>query len=99
MDIFGPHYTELRLFLKKYLKMVMDDVVDVTNVRPSNLWSTRPKKDLWVVEVVFNEDTKLSFEEFSNLENELLKLISIYGEEVNQVMLKRLFIVGDKIIE
>lgn len=77
----------------------MDDVVDVTNVRPSNLWHTRPKKDLWVVEVVFNEDTNLSFEEFSNLENELLKLISVYGEEVNQVMLKRLFIVGDKIIE
>lgn len=99
MDIFGPHYTELRLFLKKYLKMEMDDVVDVTNVRPSNLWGTRPKKDLWVVEVVFNEDTNLSLEEFSNLENELLKLISIYGEEVNQVMLKRLFIVGDKVIK
>lgn len=77
----------------------MDDVVDVTSVRPSNLWHTRPKKDLWVVEVVFNEDTNLSFEEFSKLENELLKLISIYGEEVSQVILKILFIVGDKAIK
>lgn len=105
MDIFGPTYTELRLFLKKYLKMEMDDVVDVTVVRLSdtshvnyqtsillNVNGNIYKQPIWEIEVVCREGGEHSY---GDLTDAVRKYITLFGEELYLLKLSRVFIVDE----
>ena len=105
MDIFGHHYTELRLFLKKYLKMEMDDVVDVTVVRLSdtshlnyqtsillNVNGNIYKQPIWEIEVVCREGSERSY---GDLTDAVRKYITLFGEERHLLKLSRVFIVDE----
>jgi hypothetical protein len=107
MDIFGPHYTELRLFLKKYLKMEMDDVVDVTIVRLTdtsqvnyqtsillNVKGNIYKQPIWEIEVACRYGMK-GERRLYDLENAVKKYIALFGEESYQIKLSRVFIVDE----
>ena len=107
MDIFGPHYTELRLFLKKYLKMEMDDVVDVTIVRLTdtshvnshtsillNVKGNIYKQPIWEIEVACRDGMK-DERRFYDLENAVKKYIALFGEESYKIILSRVFIIDE----
>ena len=96
MDIFGPYHTELRLFLKKYLKMEMDDVVDVTIVRLTdnillNVKGNIYKQPIWEIEVACRDGMK-DERRFYDLENAVKKYIALFGEESYKIILSRVFI-------
>ena len=106
-DIFAPHYTELRLFLKKYLKMEMDDVVDVTIVRLSdtshvnyqtsillNVKGNIYKQPIWEIEVACRDGMK-DERRFYDLANAVKKYIALFGEETYLIKLSRVFIVDE----
>lgn len=103
MDIFRLQYSELRLFLKKYLKMEMDDVVDVTVVRLSdtshvnyktsillNVNGNIYKQPIWEIEVVCREGGEYSY---GDLTDAVRKYITLFGEEPHLLKLSRVFLV------
>lgn len=95
MDIFGPHHTELRLFLKKYLKMEMDDVVDVTIIRLTKSYNISTyKQSIWEIEVACRDGLrgKLGYED---LMIAIKKYIALFGEESHNIKLSRVFIVDE----
>ena len=105
MDIFGPTHTELRLFLKKYVRMEMEDVVDITIIRLENIinpWSTNFYIDgvetksplVWFIEVACRDGLR-GESGYVNLRNILSKYISLFGEEPHQIKLSRVFIVDE----
>jgi hypothetical protein len=102
MDIFKPTHTELRLFLKKYLKLEMEDVVDVTVLRLEPItesWMSSMFMDgkitprsAWNIEVACRDGMR-GARRYEDLISTVKKYISLFGEEPHLIKLSRVFIV------
>jgi hypothetical protein len=93
----GPTYHKLSAFLKKYIMMERNDVIDITAIKMENLgiWT---KKNVWTIEVVCDDDSDRSESDEKSMRDFFHRLMSVYGEEVDVVLVKRIYIVKKQIV-
>ena len=89
---FGPTYHKLGSFLKKYIMMERDDVIDITTITSTND-GFRMRKNIWTIEVACDDDSDRSVSTYTSMRESLHRLISVYGEEVDDVLVRRIYIV------
>ena len=92
---FGPTYHKLSSFLKKYIMMERDDVIDITTITSTNSGG-RMRKNVWTIEVACDDDSDRSGSTYMSMRESLHRLISVYGEEVDDVLVRRIYIVKNK---
>ena len=92
---FGPTYHNLSSFLKKYIMMERDDVIDITTITSTND-GFRMRKNIWTMEVACDDDSDRSISTYTSMRESLHRLISVYGEEVDDVLVRRIYIVKNK---
>ena len=92
---FGPTYHKLSSFLKKYIMMERDDVIDITTITSTND-GFRMRKNIWTIEVACDDDSDRSVIAYTSMRESLHRLISVYGEEVDDVLVRRIYIVKNK---
>ena len=89
---FGPTYHKLRSFLKKYIMMERNDVIDITTITSTNAGGSM-RKNVWTIEVACDDDSDRSISTYTSMRESLHRLISVYGEEVDDVLVRRIYIV------
>jgi len=92
---FGPTYHKLRSFLKKYIMMERNDVIDITTITSTNAGG-RMRKNVWTIEVACDDDSDRSENTYRSMRDSLHRLMSVYGEEVDDVLVRRIYIVKNK---
>ena len=92
----GPTYHKLSSFLKKYIMMERDDVIDITTITSTNAGG-RMRKNIWTIEVACDDDSDRSVSTYTSMRESLHRLISVYGEEVDDVLVRRIYIVKKNI--
>jgi hypothetical protein len=93
----GPTYHKLSSFLKKYIMMERDDVIDITAIKMENLgiWT---KKNVCTIEVVCGDDSDRSESDEKSMRDSFYRLMSLYGEDVDVVLVEKIYIVKKQII-
>ena len=94
---FGPTYHNLSSFLKKYIMMERNDVIDITTITSTNAGG-RMRKNIWTIEVACDDDSDRSVSAYTSMRDSLHRLMSVYGEEVDDVLVRRIYIVKKQII-
>ena len=92
----GHTYYKLGSFLKKYIMMERDDVIDITTITSTNAGG-RMRKNVWTIEVACDDDSDRSISTYTSMRESLHRLISVYGEEVDDVLVRRIYIVKKNI--
>jgi hypothetical protein len=72
--------------------MERDDVIDITTITSTND-GFRMRKNIWTIEVACDDDSDRSVSTYTSMRESLHRLISVYGEEVDDVLVRRIYIV------
>jgi hypothetical protein len=76
--------------------MERDDVIDITAITSTNAGG-RMRKNIWTIEVACDDDSDRSVSVYTSMRESLHRLISVYGEEVDDVLVRRIYIVKKNI--
>jgi hypothetical protein len=76
--------------------MERNDVIDITKITSTNAGG-RMRKNIWTIEVACDDDSDRSVSAYTSMRESLHRLISVYGEEVDDVLVRRIYIVKKNI--
>jgi hypothetical protein len=76
--------------------MERNDVIDITTIKSTNAGG-RMRKNVWTIEVACDDDSDRSVSAYTSMRDSLYRLMSVYGEEVDDVLVRRIYIVKKNI--